>query len=201
MNSQLKEIIILTINNVYRKLNININTFKKKYEKKGKYSKDKRKQVYKKKSYYYNKENVPANIRRIKKRDPKGWKKAKQDYYKYEEAVYEQKQRVKERKAEQKKVRKEIIPKEKQKPTPKDIRVWMKLSYRGENPIFIEAFVEGTIKEESDLKRQLREFIASNFNEEIMFSAQVGTEYIEHASQTSVEVQYKHSLAGSWSKL
>jgi len=201
--SNLKTIIIKTINNVYKHIHLSQKTFEKKYQSKGKFPNDKRKNVYQKKAFFYNRENVPQNIRRIKQRDAKGWKssgenykKYQKDYYpKYKEAVYEQKKRIKEREAEEKK--------EKAKPQKeKYIRVWMKLSYKGKNPLFIEAFITGKLAEESSLKRELREFIASNFNEEVMYSGEIGTESIKEREQTSSpQINYKHSSTGAWQSL
>jgi len=204
-NSLLKEIVIQTRDSIFKTIHISLGTFKEKYEKIGKYSKDKRKNVYQKKDKYYQKENVPMNIRRYKKKDPQGWKDSGEDYNHYIQSKREQEQRQREIKYEEEqekqeeKRRKQKIAKAKKQAGA--IRVWMKLKYTGDNPLFIEAYVDGDPGDEANLIEELREFIMSNFNESIGEQSEVGVEHIAKAEKTTAEIKYKHDLIGRWDRL
>lgn len=198
-------VLILTVNNVYKHINIKKENFNKKYEKRGKYPEDKRKITYSKKAEYYQKENVPMNLRRIKRRAPSEYEEAQDDYFSYLEAKEEQEKAARERKIERKKAekekRKQAQRQQEETKINQPVRVWMKLKYTGDNPIFIEAFIDGRIKDEASLKEQLQEFIMSNFGEGIGLASEIGIENISRPEQTSPEIRYKHSLREGWNIL
>ncbi len=222
--SRLIPILIQTVNNVFRTLHISPNN-KYKYESKGRYPNDKRKFFYSKKREYYIKENIPLNLRRMKKTDKKEYSKLKHlkdkkdydsfddEYNRYLESKSKRRETSRERKKAEEEAKEEELKLKKRRAKAKareeekarelivPIRVWAKIKYNGRKPLFIEAFIDGFTKDEASLRTQLLEFIDSNFNEEIGSLTEIGIEGISKISQSSPELKYKSSLSGGWNIL
>lgn len=222
--SRLVPILIKTISNVYKTIHINPKN-KFKYSSKGKFLKDKRKSYYSKKRSYYEKENIPEKLRRIKKKDPKEYRRLRNfkdeknyhqfddEYERYLESKAERKKVSKERKKakgeaqeeelkrKKRKAKKKLREEEKERELAQPVRVWAKVRYRGDNPIFIEAFIDGRAKDEASLRAELLEFVMSNFNEDVGSLAEVGIEKVSRIFKTTPELKYKSSLTGGWNNL
>jgi len=201
MASQMKRILIQTITGVYKHINLKMATFDQKYAFDQKYPSDKRKRVYKKKAEFYEKENRSLNLRRLKKRDRPEWEKARK-HKSYRQYVQSREEQEDERRQRQTKLTKdkEKEKKKRAKEEPAYIRVWMKLKYTTNNPIFIESYVEGKAGDEGQMKATLQSFIASNFGESISLLSEVGIERIKKVERATPQVNYKHSLTGGWNK-
>ena len=201
-NTVMKRILIQTVTGIYKHINLKMATFNKKYAFQRKLPKDKRRNVYKKKAIFYEKENRALNLRRLKKRDKTEYQRAikYKTYKEYIQAKEEQEDRRKEKQIKLFRESEEEKKKKLAKAEKAHIRIWMKLKYTGDNPLFIESYIEGKAGEEGTLKATLQSFIASNFGEEISSLGEIGIERIKKVSTRAPQVNYKHNLTGGWSK-
>lgn len=83
------------------------------------------------------------------------------------------------------------------------IRIWVKFSYIGAKPLFIEAFIDGYYRDRDKMKRILIRSIEQNFgmkSAKVAEEAELGYERIEKLSRKSSDmaIRYKHNLSAPW---